>query len=374
MLIKVFSLCILYDVLLACPLNYFGPSCRYQCHCQKGCDKFGACLNGSTCATGWFGFLCQLKDLTRSAPRPSLVTIPKTNRPFLHDDDIDTCVENMKSFIYTFVVPTHITFFRVIGFKKYRGELEGNLTVWNDNRTVVCVNGTYDIVVDNYTLDVYCRTAEPATVFLVDTKDYFRVCHIYASNDCIVSYTRLPCAPDYCDRCFNFKCDRATGKCSDACVGYSNFPYCDKPCRKGHFGLNCLFKCSSSCYNGSCDPKIGLCLNGCFGFSNPPQCNIPCKKSHGHNCICSKTCKVCRTGSRICETCLPDYRLNMSDRTTCFHKTEIKRGFSYFSFIQTGSPVALCIILLQTFLVVTVVVLMLRYHRQSLNESQAETD
>ncbi|XP_055884244.1 uncharacterized protein LOC106069488 isoform X3 [Biomphalaria glabrata] len=328
MLMKVFILCIFYDVLLACPLSYFGPSCRYQCHCQKGCDKFGACLNGSTCATGWFGFLCQLKDLTRSAPRPSLVTIPKTNRPFLHDDDIDTCVENMKSFIYTFVVPTHITFFRVIGFKKYRGELEGNLTVWNDNRTVVCVNGSYDIVVDNYTLDVYCRTAEPATVFLVDTKDYFRVCHIYASN----------------------------------------------ACRKGHFGLNCLFKCSSSCYNGSCDPKIGLCLNGCFGFSNPPQCNIPCKKSHGHNCICSKTCKVCRTGSRICETCLPDYRLNMSDRTTCFHKTEIKRGFSYFSFIQTGSPVALCIILLQTFLVVTVVVLMLRYHRQSLNESQAETD
>ncbi|KAI8773628.1 hypothetical protein BgiBS90_026046, partial [Biomphalaria glabrata] len=294
-------------------------------------------------------------DLLRTVPTPTLTTIPATGRgtvtnfsQALVDRNPYTCAEDLRSVNMTFAVPTHLTVLRLQGARlAYIGRKPGAIiTASNDNfKTSVCSDGSRVFEVDTLnaedsTVDVYCNTLVPATHFRITIRDFRRVCTVYASDACTLSYSRLPCPDDYCKRCFNEMCDMATGQCKIGCLGYSNFPYCDKACLKGYFGLNCLFKCSS-CFNGNCDPSSGLCLKGCDGFSDPPMCTIPCEKSHGFNCSCSQTCQKCRKASRLCEMCLPDHRLNISDPSTCIPIPKIQRGFLSSTLLPNGSPIAL---------------------------------
>ncbi|XP_055884239.1 multiple epidermal growth factor-like domains protein 11 isoform X2 [Biomphalaria glabrata] len=318
-LFKCFILSIVCYVYTACPLNYFGPSCRYKCNCLKGCDKFGACLNNSDCIPGWFGYLCQLHERS------------------------DT--------------------------------MGGSVNVSNDNfQTSLCINGSRSVEVDNGTIDVYCTSSAPVKQLRVRTFGVTGECHISISKDCIISLSRLPCDADYCKRCFNFKCDRSTGQCYVACLGYSNFPYCDQPCRTGQFGLNCIFRCSQNCYGGICDPASGLCLNGCNGFSNPPMCNIPCIGSHGHNCMCDASCQVCKTGSRVCQSCLDGYVVRLNKTTECIPMPA--RGIALFStsLLRKRAPLILSVLIFETLLVILIVIFVFIYHRKTRIDNHSESD
>ncbi|XP_055884240.1 multiple epidermal growth factor-like domains protein 6 isoform X3 [Biomphalaria glabrata] len=309
-LFKCFILSIVCYVYTACPLNYFGPSCRYKCNCLKGCDKFGACLNNSDCIPGWFGYLCQLQDLMLVEPRPTVTPVVKKDLTELVDGKRITCTwYSVVAFQVNFLVPTDITVIRV-----------------------------------------------------------------YVRKDCIISLSRLPCDADYCKRCFNFKCDRSTGQCYVACLGYSNFPYCDQPCRTGQFGLNCIFRCSQNCYGGICDPASGLCLNGCNGFSNPPMCNIPCIGSHGHNCMCDASCQVCKTGSRVCQSCLDGYVVRLNKTTECIPMPA--RGIALFStsLLRKRAPLILSVLIFETLLVILIVIFVFIYHRKTRIDNHSESD
>ncbi|CAL1548042.1 unnamed protein product, partial [Lymnaea stagnalis] len=42
--------------------GWFGPGCKYQCHCKENiCRLDGTCSLG--CARGWFGPQCQYEDI-----------------------------------------------------------------------------------------------------------------------------------------------------------------------------------------------------------------------------------------------------------------------------------------------------------------------
>ncbi|XP_048256010.1 receptor-type tyrosine-protein phosphatase T-like [Haliotis rufescens] len=78
-----------------CRPPFFGDKCQYQCHCalEAPCDAVTGSCNGSGCALGWMGPLCQYLNLAYDLPASAS---PVLNSPQLAvDGDINTCFETL---------------------------------------------------------------------------------------------------------------------------------------------------------------------------------------------------------------------------------------------------------------------------------------
>uniref|UniRef100_A0A2C9LFA2 EGF-like domain-containing protein n=2 Tax=Biomphalaria glabrata TaxID=6526 RepID=A0A2C9LFA2_BIOGL len=139
-----------------CETGWFGPGCRFKCHCKTACNGTGSCVD-ELCEIGYFGYRCQYRDLaTMATQEVDEVT----------DGDDNTCMRfdaNTKVTI-AFTGGT-FRFFRIIVIKDSGAgavELISYQIKIND-AIVDCDMGSYYVIRDPRIKDVYCKISGNAT-------------------------------------------------------------------------------------------------------------------------------------------------------------------------------------------------------------------
>ncbi|RUS79048.1 hypothetical protein EGW08_013205, partial [Elysia chlorotica] len=136
--------------------NWFGPSCRYQCHCEdyRNCDSGkGTCAD--RCDLGFFGPACQYwaSEFSAAAGQPDL--------SWLTDDDQQTCnVRADQSVAVALSRPHLLTWVRVsVNNKDALASLTlGYRTLQQPDTDVACP-GALVAKVDDLTADIACPSA-----------------------------------------------------------------------------------------------------------------------------------------------------------------------------------------------------------------------
>ncbi|KAH9494596.1 hypothetical protein Btru_019958 [Bulinus truncatus] len=169
-----------------CAVGWFGPNCRYKCHCTDGCDRQGNCL-GSTCETGWFGHLCQYKNLVNRDF--SEVTSDEVSVDQVIDGVDETCVmlTEMKTHISVqFNHPIVFTFLRLHTDKANILNASMKLEL-SDKRSVSCDNNNKALIVNVNNLDIYCHLND-SVVGITITLDPINLCSMYVSGGRNLAY------------------------------------------------------------------------------------------------------------------------------------------------------------------------------------------
>ncbi|XP_055870308.1 uncharacterized protein LOC106061387 [Biomphalaria glabrata] len=158
-----------------CPENYFGPNCRFRCnYCQPRCSPEECGKN--ICARGFFGYLCQYRDLATHWGAP--ITI-------YNDGDETTCQTNDS--VTTATIPfqaTRITFFIFTIDSSSEANLIDDITFelleGNDKR--VCDEGNYSYYLTPFSKYFRCITIVNVTSMLLKGRGVTRLCTVSVSG------------------------------------------------------------------------------------------------------------------------------------------------------------------------------------------------
>ncbi|KAH9492071.1 Receptor-type tyrosine-protein phosphatase zeta [Bulinus truncatus] len=130
--------------------------CEYQCHCDRTClDYSGLCQPPDKCRNGWFGLMCQYKDLM-NLDGVILTGSPRHQLHYLNDNNGKTCVTHVMSVTVTWKRDYHLTWTRLV-FKNILPMIKiSMLYITQQAKTYVLCKQQRLYIVDTRTLDIRC--------------------------------------------------------------------------------------------------------------------------------------------------------------------------------------------------------------------------
>ncbi|KAK6961404.1 stabilin-2-like isoform X2, partial [Biomphalaria glabrata] len=153
-----------------CPTNWFGPNCQFKCHCNNGCSLTGECTTDGVCEGGYFGYLCQYRDLAKELDQTA---------PELTDNEDTTCLNDNPQSVSIQMLPGPFSFFRVV-VNKARAEAVDLITfeLLNFNTKVTCEDGSYSYKTELFIKYFYCMTATSVTHLVLSGNGVSYLCTV----------------------------------------------------------------------------------------------------------------------------------------------------------------------------------------------------
>ncbi|KAK0046233.1 multiple epidermal growth factor-like domains protein 6, partial [Biomphalaria pfeifferi] len=347
----------IFGLTQTCEDGWFGPECRYKCHCQHSCNHDGKCPD--KCDLGWFGYKCQYRTTEYKA------VADNGDLTFtLNDDDDATCI-NIKTealvlhLLYSIPIPWIRMFTLKPVAKKYikhiilEGEAIRQLcSLWIiSGQNVAIKQNVYYSNVNTNLFDTQLQHYPQATDGLYDCNisdtgiagtnwvlvlnpSFFTKTYYFFVNDTFGGYrnTTIKSYNNSGQMTDTFNFVNLTSSTSygfgheslepTTAIAFSmtssttnnivTFLLCEvetfTECREGTWGVQCQNKCNENCPD-SCRFDDGLCSNGCFGYSDPPRCTnecepgtwgLNCTKRCNHQCFNSSCDKITGVCDKVC--------------------------------------------------------------------------
>ncbi|KAK6961031.1 stabilin-2-like isoform X2, partial [Biomphalaria glabrata] len=141
----------------SCTNDHYGPDCRFQCKCKTGCSASGECQTDGVCKNGYFGYLCQFRDLAFLKTEQDM--------PILTDNDDQTCISDDTLNRATVSMLTgRFSYFRLVIKEVMHKSLDSiSFVLKNADEKVSCERETYNVTIVAHIKDYYCSTATDVT-------------------------------------------------------------------------------------------------------------------------------------------------------------------------------------------------------------------
>ncbi|XP_029647801.1 multiple epidermal growth factor-like domains protein 11 [Octopus sinensis] len=295
------GMCVRNIQLLGCPPELYGENCLQKCNCMNGstCHQLrGACQDG--CETGWHGDDCQSPNYENVAKGKfafisNVFSYPKTvfsdgiceeksvtrfanlSIDGIYDSSYQhaACASSKwmkRPFWYVVFDQSYpINQIRIYNTDTYRSRLKGFVVLVDPS---VCLESRNDEHLQDV-IDVKCEKVKYAIrVIILLPVDWgqLSLCEVEVLQ-CLPGFYGVRCK-EFCDLCYENRCDQFSGDCTDGCVtGYNwnkTTSLCEE-CERGTFGQNCSRQCN--CFdNTECHHVTGVCPDGCPDGYKLPDC------------------------------------------------------------------------------------------------------